>query len=70
MTMLPVSLRSVCFFWAGIQEVDQCGAAEHVVGHLRSLHIETCRRGWSNLVMNGTRGNRLKCSRLDTPSYQ
>ena len=37
---VTVRIRSVCLFWAGIQVVDQCGAAERVVGHLSSLHIQ------------------------------
>jgi len=40
MTMLPVRIRSVCFFWAGVQEVDRCGAAECAVRHLSCLHIQ------------------------------
>ena len=40
MTVLSVRIRSVCLFSAGVQEVDQCGAAEHAVGHLSSLHIQ------------------------------
>lgn len=34
MTVLPVHIRSVCLFWAGVQEVDQRRAAEPAVGHL------------------------------------
>lgn len=40
MTVLPVPIRSVWLFRAGVQEMDQCGAAEHAVGHLGSLHIQ------------------------------